>query len=564
MMKTLLYSAITGVIISLAAPATAALDRVRDFALLDTGGTFHQLSRYQHRRALAVMAIDPDCATTPDYISSFETISADYANAEIDFILLDATDRSRDSLAQLAAQLPVLVDEGQLAAASLGFSHSGEVQVFNPQRLNLFYRGAANQSMRVALDQIVAPQPELPTDTITNAVEGCALQFEARDALLALPPDYVTEVAPVVIENCAGCHRPGGVGPFALDSYIMLLGWSPMIREVLLNKRMPPMQVDPAMGHSHNASYLDKAELQTLIYWIDAGAPQGSSGEDPLANLPMQDSGDWLLGEPDYIVTGPQNAVAATGVMDYLYDEVELNFAEDRWLRAAQYLPGDASVLHHLMTFVTAPDEDFWGAERQQSSGPRRFVEGYAPGAAQAVVYPEGTGVLIPAGHKLSMQFHYVTNGQSTVDQTRLGLYFTATNDLVEREVIPLTTDFVLPPNDPDHALEASYLFEKAAVITGVRARMSYRGKRMRFMVENSAGERETFFSVPAYNYGWQPHYLLSEPVEIDAGTRVWIEGAFDNSISNPNNPDPNQEIRFGVDSWEEMFTGYLTYHPRQ
>jgi len=199
MMKTLLYSAITGVIISLAAPATAALDRVRDFALLDTGGTFHQLSRYQHRRALAVMAIDPDCATTSDYISSFETISADYANAEIDFILLDATDRSRDSLAQLAAQLPVLVDEGQLAAASLGFSHSGEVQVFNPQRLNLFYRGAANQSMRVALDQIVAPQPELPTDTITNAVEGCALQFEARDALLALPPDYVTEVAPVVI-----------------------------------------------------------------------------------------------------------------------------------------------------------------------------------------------------------------------------------------------------------------------------------------------------------------------------------------------------------------------------
>lgn len=540
------------------APVMAALDRVGDFALLDSSGEFHQLSRYQHRKALVLMAYDHGCDAMASLLANYQSISSKYSGQDIEFLLIDSLDLGRASLLGFETDLPILEDDGQLVSETLGIERAGDVLVLNPVRLSLYYRGPVAGK----LDAIVA-------GVLTGAIEdtekisgsGCEINYPVKAAHQLSTPDYTTEVAPIIVENCAECHRQGGVGPFALDSYIMVLGWSPMIREVLLNKRMPPTQVDPYVGHSENARYLSAQELQTLIHWIDARAPRGDGEFDPLEQLEFEAAMRWQLGEPDYIVTAADNEVAATGVMDYLYDDIELPFTEDKWISAVQYQAGNQSVLHHLMTFVTAPDEDFWGAERQLESVTRRFVEGYAPGDSQAIVYPRGTGVKIPQGYGLSMQFHYVTNGQATVDKTRLGLYFSDDPALTEILSQVVSPRFVLPPNQHEFAMQAQHLFEEAVVIIGVRARMSYRGKKMKFTVEQADGSLRDIFSVPAYNYGWQPHYLLQTPVVLPAGSKVHVIGAFDNSISNPFNPDPDKEVRFGVESWDEMFTGYISYY---
>ena len=44
-------------------------------------------------------------------------------------------------------------------------------------------------------------------------------------------------------------------------------------------------------------------------------------------------------------------------------------------------------------------------------------------------------------------------------------------------------------------------------------------------------------------------------------GSRVVIEGAFDNSQYNLGNPDPDATVRGGAQSWDEMFIGYFSYH---
>ena len=540
------------------APVMAALDRVGDFALLDSSGEFHQLSRYQHRKALVLMAYDHGCDAMASLLANYQSISSKYSGQDIEFLLIDSLDLGRAALLGFETDLPILEDDGQLVSETLGIERAGDVLVLNPVRLSLYYRGPVAGK----LDAIVA-------GVLTGAIEdtekisgsGCEINYPVKAAHQLSTPDYTTEVAPIIVENCAECHRQGGVGPFALDSYIMVLGWSPMIREVLLNKRMPPTQVDPYVGHSENARYLSAQELQTLIHWIDARAPRGDGEFGPLEQLEFEAAMRWQLGEPDYIVTAADNEVAATGVMDYLYDDIELPFTEDKWISAVQYQAGDQSVLHHLMTFVTAPGEDFWGAERQQEAATRRFVEGYAPGVSRAIVYPRGTGVKIPQGYGLSMQFHYVTNGQATVDKTRLGLYFSDDPALTEILSQVVSPRFVLPPNQREFAMQAQHLFEEAVVIIGVRARMSYRGKKMKFTVEQADGSLRDIFSVPAYNYGWQPHYLLQTPVVLPAGSKVHVIGAFDNSISNPFNPDPDKEVRFGVESWDEMFTGYISYY---
>ncbi len=538
--------------------SSAAPERVSDFALLDYEGGFHQLSRYLHREALVVMSFDAQCESQAQQLSAYLDLAAEWQERNVSFLLLDSYGKGRDIMANADQPLPLLEDVGQLVSETLDIVSSGEVIALDPQRGSLLYRGPVAPELGSTLTTFLDGGVE---DTTKLPVSGCAIDYPVRDQHEATPPDYATEVAPVIIDNCLECHRREGVGPFAMDSYIMMMGWSPMIREVLINKRMPPTQVDPYIGHSDAARYLTADELQTVVHWIDAGMPRGDSEEDPLEVATFENRDQWLLGEPDYTVVGPEISVPSVGVMDYIYETVDFPFDEDRWVRAFQYQAGDESVLHHLMAYVVPEDEDFWGPENDTEVVARRFLAGFAPGKIEAVEFPADTGVLIPAGHRLAMQFHYVTNGRSTTDQTSLGIYFHDTPPSKEILTHALGSHFTLPPEVTDFPLTVNHRFDSAVTILGVRAHMHYRGKRMRFSARLPDNTVKEIFSVPAYNYGWQPHYLFSEPVQLPAGSTINVTGALDNSLSNPTNPNPEAEVEFGVYSWEEMFTGYWTYY---
>jgi mono/diheme cytochrome c family protein len=537
---------------------TATLERVGDFALLDSTGEFHQLSRYQHSKALVLMSVATGCIDMATLLADYQAISAKYAGSDISFLLIDSSGAGSADPVLSDAGLPVLNDEAKLVSALLQIGHAGDVRVLNPQRLTLLYKGPPTAALEQALDALVDGAIR---ETVSVEHSGCPVRYPAREQFAAQPPDYATQIAPLIIAHCAECHRQGGVGPFQLDSYLMLLGWSPMIREVLLNKRMPPMQIDFSVGQSPQARRLSSDELQMLVHWIDNRAPRGDSDTDPLAEYMFAEDTEWLLGEPDHIVTAPAQSIPATGILDYQHVDIELPFTEGRWVRAIQYRPGNQAVLHHLMGVVTAPDEDFWGPERHSESATRRFLETYTPGRPVATEYPHDTAVHIPAGHKLSLQFHYMTYGLPTVDETRIGLYFTDEPPQQELKTLAVSASgFVLPPNIPDYRVQAEHVFDEAVVITGVRARMQYRGKSMRFSVTLPDGNQRDIFSVPAYNYAWQPHYTLAQPIALPAGSTVRVSGVFDNSVSNPANPDPTREVR--VESGgSEMFTGYFTYY---
>jgi mono/diheme cytochrome c family protein len=554
---SLFNTAITSLALAaLANLAQAATERVGDFALLDEQGQFHQLSRYQHREAVVLLAFDHGCEAATSAAETLATLQQQHGQ-QMAFLALDINGQARKVQAGWELPFPVLADEMKLVSESLKLGQAGEVLVFNPQRMSLYYRGAAGDALGARLDEVAAGEA---SDTTVTEVSGCDIEYQDLARNKEQPADYSTEIAPIIEENCAICHRWGGAGPFAFDSYVSLLGWSPMVREVLLNKRMPPMQVDPQLGDSANAHFISAEDRQKLIHWMEAGAPRGDGEVDPLAEIPIEYEFDWQLGEPDYVVDAPMNVVPAVGIQDYVYVDVDLNFSEDKWVRAFQYAPGDPRVLHHLMAFVVPADADFWGPEKTENSARRRFLGSFIPGENPATVFPENSAVKIPAGHKLALQFHYVTNGVEIDDETRVGLYFS--DSAPEKEILTRSVGerFTIAPGDPDHQMAASYQFEEPVQLLALRARMNYRGKHMRFVLEYPGGEKEPLFNIPAYNYGWQPHYWLDEPRSLPAGTTVHVLGAFDNSLSNPFNPDPREEVSWGLESYEEMFTGYLTY----
>ena len=554
---------IAALAITLTSFTYALPDRIGDFALLDSDGAFHQLSRYRNREALVLMSFDNRCASIDTAIGQLKSLQRDWSDQGVAFGLIDSSGEAdiqtiRATKARHGLDLPLLIDNGQLVTETLRLTRAGEVAILDPERLTLIYRGVALESAAQSLANEIAGTTD---NTIITESAGCELNFSMRESHLATNPDYATEIAPIIAEQCASCHREGGIGPFAMDSHLMLQGWSPMIREVLLTKRMPPTQVDPYVGHFSNARYMSDLDLQKLVHWIDAGAPRGGADADPLTQLQFPDRREWQLGEPDFIVKAPVHEIPATGVLDYINIEVELPFEEDKWVRAVQYIAGDEAVLHHLLSYVTAPREAVQEESPVAVNASTRFLEGYAPGKVDAIAFPQNTGVYIPQGYNLSMQFHYTANGRATVDETLLGLYMHDDPPAYENFTESVSGMFRIPPFAGNHAASAEYVFAEDVVVTGLRPHMHFRGKDMKLSAELPDGSITELLSVPNYSYAWQPTYALEEPVNLPAGTMVHVTGTFDNSEYNPANPDPSKELTFGLQSWDEMFIGYWTYH---
>ena len=80
----------------------------------------------------------------------------------------------------------------------------------------------------------------------------------------------------------------------------------------------------------------------------------------------------------------------------------------------------------------------------------------------------------------------------------------------------------------------------------------------MRYELLLPNGRKETLLHVPRYDFKWQHGYALAEPRRVPAGAWVLVTGAFDNSTQNPANPDATKRVRFGLQSWDEMFIGFF------
>ncbi|MDP6415055.1 MAG: redoxin domain-containing protein, partial [Gammaproteobacteria bacterium] len=254
-MRKLFKMATACVAVAVSASAMALPDRIGDFALLDSDGEFHQLSRYRNKQALVLMPFDTGCASIDASIRRLKSLQSNWSEQGVAFVLIDSSGEAdieaiRAAKAGHGFDLPLLVDDGQLVSETLSLSKAGEFAILDPERLTLLYRGPAQDSAAQALSSELAGTAD---STVVVEAAGCDLGFPTRAAHVAITPDYGTEVAPIIAEQCASCHREGGIGPFAMDSHLMLQGWSPMIREVLLTKRMPPTQVDPNIGHFSNA-----------------------------------------------------------------------------------------------------------------------------------------------------------------------------------------------------------------------------------------------------------------------------------------------------------------------
>ena len=323
-----------------------------------------------------------------------------------------------------------------------------------------------------------------------------------------------------------------------------------MVQEVILARRMPPWQADRHHGQFTNDFSLTTEEARLILRWIEQGTKRGE-GEDPLEQeLPTV--AEWPLGEPDAVISLPEvQEIPANGVLDYRYISVKTPFEEDRWVNAVVARPGNDSVVHHIIVRVKEPGKEEGHVEDA-------FLMGWAPGGAD-LFFPEGTGKLIPKGSELQFEMHYTTTGRAEQDQSSIGLYFLEeAPEMVLRTHAAVDNDFEIRPYDADQSTFATYQFRRDGYLFDMSPHMHLRGAWFRFEALYPDGRREVLLSVPNYDFNWQHTYRLTEPRRMPAGTWILCSGGFDNSERNPNNPDPEKRVRWGDQSWDEMFIGFM------
>ena len=543
--------------------SAAGTGTVGDFALLDHQGKHHQLSWYGDQKAIVIVIQGNGDAIVRAAAPALNELRDEYESQGVAFFMLNPRlQDGRESIANEAEEFgydfPILVDETQLVAESLGVERTAESFLIDPTTMTVVFRGsiddANNRQLRNALTAVLSGQAVADGSPATL---GSPVSFASRQQHQVEELSYTRDIVPILQDNCVSCHHDGGIGPWSMSSHGMIQGWSKMMREVVMTRRMPPGQIDPHVGKPiQEMAGLTVEEQQQLIHWIDAGAANDGT-EDPLIAMTF-DHPRYSLGEPDMILKVPAQSIPATGVIDYRYIPVALNLDRDIWVRAMETVPGDKQVLHHVIAYLSSPaDRSVRG--RQTGSARGESIGGFAPGR-QPDVFRDNSGRLVPKGSNLLLQMHYTTSGKATVDETEIGLFiYDEPPTYVMAGGVAGQRRFLIPANAKEYKLEGEQLIERDAWLYAMMPHMHFRGKYMSYTAVYPDGSSEILLSVPRYEFNWQFSYQLEEPLFLPAGTRLVAKGAMDNSDRNPANPDPSKPVHFGLQTKHEMFFGFIT-----
>ena len=399
----------------------------------------------------------------------------------------------------------------------------------------------------------------------------------AASTLCAAPSaTFYKDVLPILQNRCQECHRSGEIGPMALITYKETRPWAKSIREVIRTKKMPPWFADPAHGRFSNDRSLTQKEIDTLVAWADAGAPEGDKKHAPA--LRAWQAG-WQIPAPDMILTKP-NAfdVPANGKIDYQYIVIPTELTEDKWVQVVEARPSARSVVHHVVVYVREPSSKWLRGEAEPGVPfvpPRTTPEGrqrgdiggagsdiltiYTPGNIPDTFAP-GQAKLIKAGSDLVFQMHYTANNKSAAsDKTSVGILFAKEPPKERVLTVALSNDkFVIPPGDGNYRVPAKATLPNGGALLSFFPHMHVRGKAFEYKLTQPDSDEEVLLNVPNYNFNWQLTYRLEKPLEIKPGAEMAMAGWFDNSPNNPHNPDPKSEVRWGEQSWEEMMIGFF------
>ena len=445
------------------------------------------------------------------------------------------------------------------------------------------------------------------------AITLCAGTATAQNA----PPTFSKDVAPIFMKDCVSCHREGEMAPMALTTYADARPWARAIKRKVASREMPPWFADPAHGTFRNDRALSQKEIDTIVAWVDANAPQGNPADMP-PPPPRADGWNHPSGRPpDVIVEMPiEFEIPAEGQTESNGEEttfyVPVPFTEDKFIEASEVRPGNRTAVHHAIVQRAGHSAGTADQRAGQSRGqdhrradrgrpPRRhrrtsapsarsarrktsFARAAAPGSAPGP--PGGSSSSIakasasgsrPA-RAIMFGMHYQATGKPEKDRTKIGLWFQKgpmRNELLTERVglthvveNTLMIEDVTEDAGPQHSalrreLEDHRHHARPRGHDGLQPRPAHAPARQGHEVRRRLSGRHRARRCSACRSSTSTGSCSTSSRSrrrCRRAARSSTVGHFDNSTKNKYNPAPEKPVYWSEQSWDEMFNGFMQY----
>lgn len=558
---------LAGVLVGLAASPSRG-----EIRLVDLDGRQVDPFAATSARATAFVFTTTDCPIANRYAPEIVRLHARFAAQGIRFWLVyanpsESPDAIRDHVRTFGYTLPVLRDLQHDLVRHLAVTVTPEAALVARDGRTVYRGRIDNRYVDFGIARPQATRREFE-EALQAIVSGTAVPVATTQAVGCIvadfkPVTFARDIAPIVHDRCAGCHRPGGTAPFSLLTYHDVRQRATQVAAVTARRFMPPWNAESDVGTFIGQKRLSDAEIAIIRRWVDEGAAEG----DPrLLPRPPSFADGWHLGTPDLVVTTAEPFVLQAEPTDvFRIFVIRLPVDRPRYVTGLEFRPGNARVVHHANIRL-----DHTSTSRQLDARDPR--PGYDGLMARSAVYPEGhflgwtpgqIAPLVPGdmawrldpGTDLVVQLHMQPSGAAEVVQPVIGLFFGNEPPTRTPTILRLGSQGIdIPPGEPRYTISDAYVLPTDVVLHALQPHAHYRLREVTGTATLPDGTERMLIRIRDWDFRWQHVYRLTQPIPLPKGTRLSMRYTYDNSPDNPRNPQlPPQRVFWGQRSFDEM-----------
>jgi Tfp pilus assembly protein PilF/mono/diheme cytochrome c family protein len=424
--------------------------------------------------------------------------------------------------------------------------------------------------------QAISPVALLVVFLLSQSVRGLAAPQAPQE--ISNTNSQVTfnrDIAPILFNHCAACHRRGESGPFPLLSYKDAKSHARQIAAVTQSRFMPPWLPEPGEFKFADELRLSDAQITMIVHWMEQGAVEGAASDLP--PTPVFAEG-WQIGTPDLVIKAEKPyQLPASGTDQYWNFIFRTPVNRTRWLKTIEIRPGDKRVVHHANVLVdrtesaraqeSSPGSGFGGMEikiESEAFDPDSHFLFWKPGTAP-YTEPPGMALRLDAGTDLVLNIHLQPSGKAEEIQPSLGLYFTEQPATHFPMLLQLENDRKLdiPPGEKNFVVTDEFTLPEHVQLLAIYPHAHYVGKDLQAFAKFPDGTHKSLIHIPSWDLNWQAVFRYETPVELPAGTIISMRYRYDNSDENIRNPNmPPKRVVGGNRASDEMAHLWLQVLP--
>jgi hypothetical protein len=383
---------------------------------------------------------------------------------------------------------------------------------------------------------------------------------------------YHNQIALIIDKYCIDCHYKAGPGPFELDHYEAVKSRSNFILHVIESRYMPPWKADPEFSHFRDERIMTDEDIQTIKSWVALGMPKGNPDKKE------KRSPHKFKQRPDLVLSMNRTyTIEGNNEDDFRFFHIPTKINKDKFITGLEFLPGNKQRVHHSRIMVDTTnliagingmsEKDTAVYAFQKKPLADEFLYGWVPGNF-TFRFPRGFGRFIRKNSDIILNMHYSPSGIVETDQSRIHVYLSEPAD-IKREVktfILRETDisnppFVIPANTERTFYISSGTLPQDMSLLTIQPHAHLLAKSFRAFAITPDGDMIPLIKIDDWDFNWQMTYVFENLLVIPKGSVIIMEGVYDNTIHNPDNPViPPKDVGYGWRTVDEMMNLIFYY----